>query len=246
MATTKSKLTQRPVAKLTKALARKGLISSRFKFSKLGVTALAAVLGIAGVVYVFTSEAASSCPSSGSGTLVQCVYNSPGIKHSGGGAVHEYVYWQSGSQINYAIRVLWKATYNMTRTPTGRYMWYGPGATVVLHTSGDIVACYDYMLTTSLPVDFNLNIATPTVQNIDVISTLPASETLIHNGIKYYHLKSACMPPLAPTKLPMTWGGVQMRVKIFPSANNNAPLYIYKTSYALGIDIVPGLDLTDD
>ena len=65
MAAVKSKTPKRQV-KSTKPSAKKGLVSSRFKFNKLGVLALAAVLGVAGVVYVYSSHAATpnpySCP----------------------------------------------------------------------------------------------------------------------------------------------------------------------------------------
>ena len=47
------------MAAATKKKTTKTLISSRFKFNKLSVTALAAVLAVAGVVYVFSSHASN-------------------------------------------------------------------------------------------------------------------------------------------------------------------------------------------
>lgn len=230
------KPTKRSPARPTKASKTTGLIKTRFKFSKLGVTTLAAALAVVGTIYVFSSHASSAC-SSGGGGVFQCPENTAG--HSGGSAINEHIYWQSTSgATSYGTRTLWKATYNQTSSPSGRYMWYGPNASVAMHTGESLQACWYYMLSSSgLPVEFNFAVTSPVNQSLQANGTgqLAASHTITRSGIKYYQLQHYCTPLLKPTSPPVTWGGVQIRLKLNPSSNNNAPLYMYKTTYVVGV-----------
>lgn len=217
------KPTKRPSAKSTKPTS-KGLIKSRFKFSKLGVTALAAVLGIAGVVYVFSSYAESGCPSSEG--VHQCVENSPGIHHSGGEVSTGYFYAASG----FFTRTVWVATYEQT---LGHYMWYGPYLSAVIASPvmgrvHGVKACWYYADTSPVRTTFNVSENSGARVLYSSTKTVRASYYQYHNGLTYEELQSFC------TDVNMTPGshtGIEVRVKPADTQYFGDSIIMYKTTW---------------
>lgn len=232
MATAKLKPTKRSARPKSK-----GLVSARFRFNKLGVLAIAAVLSVAGAVYVFTSYADSNCPSS-SGGLHQCIYNTPGIGHHGGKVIDaEYYYKSSSGQTFFSDRFMWYADYSFTR---GAYMWFGPYAAIPIAYSPPpspvhgIVACWDYISSGSFAVfDVTENDGRTVLwgQNRYMKTSGFIYRELHGEIVPYSQLQTFCQ------KVPLSGGlhsAVELRVKISPptiAGGVSAAISLYKTTW---------------
>ena len=216
MAITKSKPTKRPTTKSTKSPAKRGLVSSRFKFNKLGVLALAAVLSIGGAVYVLASHAASGCALS-SGAY-QCYYNSAGIHHTGGGAYTFKVYYPS---IGYTTRTMWAMPSNE------HYGWYGPYAVV---TAANINVCWWYIsnrdYSTGRDQYATFDVTANAGQYVlwsSGLEAVPSSGYVRHNGQDYSTLMSKCHIVVSY--------GTNREFEVRVKSHDNTGLDIYKTTW---------------
>ena len=231
MVTAKSKPTKRSAKPKSK-----GLIATRFRFNKLGALAIAAVLSLAGAVYVFTSYADSNCPSSGG--VHQCVYNTPGIGHHGGKVVDEELYYKSSSgQTIFTDRFMWYADYSYTR---GDYMWFGPYASIPIASSPSsitvhgIIGCWQYVSSDSFAVfDITEN---------DGKTVLWGKNRSLRQSNFIYHEYHGVVVPFGEMqtfcqRVGLKGGlhsAVELRVKISPptiSGGVSAIIYLYKTTW---------------
>lgn len=228
--------------------ATKGPIAARLRFNKMGILALAAVLSLAGAVYVYSSHAATGCVRSKPPVVFLCPYNAAGIKHSGGSVIAENVYWPETGGTYFGTRKVWKATFNQTSSPNGRYMWYGPNATVSIPPNQNLQVCWDYIGSAGLSVTFSIAYNNDgAYQVIEIPMTLEASHRRYIGSTPYYQVQHFCpgLSPNDPTHV-VVYSGIQIRLKINPGSNNNLPLWIYKTTYAVGSVPIPALSTKDD
>ncbi len=213
--------TKKPVKRATRSSKR--TLSSKLRFNKLGVLALAAVLSVAGAVYVFSTYAASGCGSTNG--VHQCVWNTPGIHHTGGQAITNHVYWiQSNGQPYFTSKTVW---YSNGTASGGHYMWYGPYADIGIASGPGhgIDACWSYYsYVTSVIFDVSEH-SGATILGSKTLQTRD-SNGLLHEGNHYAELQTYCM------SVPMSAGthtAVELRVK--PSTVNGGDMAIYKTAW---------------
>lgn len=214
------------------------LLGSRFKFNKIVVLALAAILSIAGAVYVFTSQASSSvCPSSNG--VVQCGWNSPGIKHQAGGDFDgtftvDQLYWTlSNGEKYFTTRNTWKAYYNSDHN---KFEWQGPYATITVPQATIMQACFQYAHWATGSIYFDVTAYKPNTTTERVLASqtvkLRASGILYHgatNGDPWYELQTHCMGVNLDGG---TYRGVELRLKS-TSDPISGETDIYKTYWQL-------------
>lgn len=222
MATSKPKPTKKPVNRAKPAA--RGLVSSRFKFNKLGVIALAAVLSVAGVVYVFASHASGNCATSNQ-SVFQCYWNSGGTEHNeglhvAGGRLYSPTFGGSG----FVQRDVWADW-----SPQGHDMWYGPYTTV--KSSAPIRVCW-YYATNPTGFEANFNVTsdsgqTPLQSKVVVIKS---QDYVVNpaNHIKYLGLRELC-----------TWDPSQAAQKGYDSKFLNIPPGYY-TNFEVRVKLISG------
>lgn len=218
------KRAKRPAIKSTKASAKKRLVISKFKFNKLGVAAIAAVLAVAGTVYVFTSHAASSCYLSNGEW--QCFSDSAGITHDAG-AGHAHPINIFTPSLGYVSRTVW-----YDGGGTGLYSWRGPGLTLY---ATNIKVCWLYVpytyTATARPARVIFSVTKNNGRVVlwsSGIKNVSSDPRTLHDGKYYYTLQQKCQAYVHI-------GGVanDFEIRVQDVSSSDSYINIYKTTWQI-------------